>query len=125
MTVIEILLVVLILSASALCIFLIFSISKLLKEVEAVRADVHGFIEKANPVLNNLTEVSQKASRIVSEAENYWEELDRSIKRMKEKVNDVTSLRVFRDDNPVKELIKNLKALSKGFSAFWQSYKSY
>ncbi len=122
MTVIDLLLIILILSASALCIFLIFTLKKLLKEVEAVRTDVHNFIEAANPVLENLADVSQRANRI--EAENYWGELDRSIKKIKEKVSDVKSLKIFRDaESPAKDLISNLKAISKGISAFWQAFK--
>lgn len=124
MTVIDLLLIILILSASALCIFSIFTLKKLLKEVEAVRTDVHNFIEAANPVLENLADVSQRANRIVTEAENYWGELDRSIKKLKEKVSDVKSLKIFRDaESPAKDLISNLKAISKGISAFWQAYK--
>lgn len=126
MTLIEVLLIILILSASTLCVYLIFSIKKLLKEVEVVRADIHEFINKANPVLNNLADVSQKANRIVSEAENYWDEIDSSIKKLKEKVNDLTSFRKFRDaENPTSELIRNIKALIKGASAFWHAFKRY
>lgn len=126
MTIINLLLIVLILSASTLCVYLIFSLKKLLKEVEAVRSDIHGFIEKANPVLENLAEVTNKANRIVSEAENYWDELDGSIKRLKQKVSDITSFKVFRDaENPADGLVKNLRALYKGASAFWQAFRRY
>jgi len=126
MTIINLLLIVLIISASTLCVYLIFSLKKLLKEVEAVRSDIHGFIEKANPVLENLAEVTNKANRIVSEAENYWDELDGSIKRLKQKVSDITSFKVFRDtENPADGLIKNIRALYKGASAFWQAFRRY
>lgn len=124
MTVIDLLLIILILSASALCIYLIFVLRNLLKKVEAVSSDVHNFIEKANPVLDELTSVSRRANKIVTEAENYWEELDRSIKKLKEKVSDIKNLNFFHDaENPAKDLIKNLKAFSKGISTFWQAFK--
>ena len=124
MTVIDLLLIILILSASALAIYLIFSLKILMTKVEAVSSDIHNFIEKANPVLQELADVSQRANKIVTEAENYWEELDRSIKNVKEKVSDIRNLNFFRDaENPAKDLIKNLKAFVKGFSAFWQVFK--
>ena len=124
MTVIDLLLIILILSASALAIYLIFSLKKLMTKVEAVTSDIHNFIEKANPVLEELSDVSHRANKIVTEAENYWEELDRSIKKVKEKVSDIRSLNFFRDtENPANDLIKNLKAFAKGFSAFWQALK--
>lgn len=124
MTIIDLLLILLILSASTLAIYLIFALKKLLAKVEAVSSDIHNFIEKANPVVQELAEVSHRANKIVTEAENYWEELDRSIKNLKERVSDIRSLNFFRDtENPAKDLIKNLKAFAKGFSAFWQAFK--
>lgn len=126
MTLIDVLLIILIVAASTLCVYSIVSIKKLLKEVEAVRLDIHHFINKANPVLDNLADVTQKANKIVTEAENYWDEIDNSIKRLKEKVTDLTSLRMFSDaENPTSNLIRNIKALIKGASAFWHTFKRY
>ncbi|MEW6195084.1 MAG: hypothetical protein AB1521_08020 [Bacteroidota bacterium] len=126
MTLIDVLLIILIISASALCIYSIIFIKRLLKEVETIRSDVHNFINKADPVLDNLADVTQRANKIVSEAENYWDEIDNSIKKLKEKVSDLTSLRMFRDaDNPTSDLIRNIKALIKGASAFWHAFKRY
>jgi ABC-type transporter Mla subunit MlaD len=124
MTLIDVLLIILILLASSLCIFIIFSLRKLLIRVEAVSTDIQKFLEKANPILDNLADVSQRANRIVTEAENYWDELDSSIKKLKQKVSDITSLNIFKDvEHPAKDLIRNLKAFSKGISAFWQAFK--
>jgi len=124
MNIIDLLLIILILSASTLAIYLIYALKKLLVKVEAVSSDIHNFIEKANPVVQELAEVSHRANKIVTEAENYWEELDRSIKNLKEKVSDFRSLNFFRDtENPAKDLIKNLKAFSKGLAASLQAFK--
>ena len=124
MNVIDILLIILILSASALCIFLIFYLKKLIDHVEAVRKDVHELVEKTTPVLENLDDVTRRANRVVSEVENYWYEIDSSIKKVRERISGLTSLKRYTDaENPVSELIKNLKALTKGFVAFWQAIK--
>ncbi len=124
LNVIDILLIILILSASALCIFLIFYLKKLIDHVEAVRKDVHELVEKTTPVLENLDDVTRRANRVVSEVENYWNEIDSSIKKVRERISGLTSLKRYTDaENPVSELIKNVKALTKGFVAFWQAIK--
>ena len=124
MNVIDILLIILILSASALCIFLIFYLKKLVDHVEAVRKDVHELVEKTTPVLENLDDVTRRANRIVLEVENYWNEIDNSIKKVRERISGLTSLKRYTDaESPVSELIKNVKALTKGIVAFWQAIK--
>ena len=124
MNVINILLIILILSASALCIFLIFYSKKLVNNVEAIRNDVRELVEKTTPVLENLDDVTRRANRIVSEVENYWNEIDSSIKKVREQISGLTSLKKYIDaENPVSELIKNVKAFTKGFVAFWQAVK--
>lgn len=124
MTVIDLLLIILIILASALIVYSMLTIKKLTTKVEAVTSDIHNFIEKANPVLEELALVSKRANKIVTEAENYWDEIDRSIKRMKEKISDIKSLNFVHDvENPAKDLIKKIKAISKGISTFWKAYK--
>jgi len=124
MTVIDVLLIILILAATALCVFVIVSLKKLNAQIESLQKDIKQLVETTIPVINNLNEVTSRANRIVSEAENYWDEIDRSIKNLKAKVTDLTSFTRFRDEeNPTKDLIRNLKALFKGISAFWSEYK--
>jgi hypothetical protein len=126
MNLIDILLVVLIVLASALCIYSIIALRKMVQSVEAIRTDVKEFVEVAYPAIENITEISRKANRIISEAETHWDDLDRSIRRVKEKVADLTSFSFVRNaENPAKDLIRNLKAIFKGITSFWQTYKSY
>ncbi|MCX6173486.1 MAG: DUF948 domain-containing protein [Ignavibacteriales bacterium] len=124
MNIIDILLIILILSASTLCIFLIIYLKKLVDHVEAVRKDVHELVEKTTPVFENLDDVTRRVNRIVSEVENYWNEIDSSIKKVREQISGLTSLKRYIDaENPVSELIKNVKAFTKGFITFWKTIK--
>jgi uncharacterized protein YoxC len=124
MTIIDIALVVLILAASALCIYGIIYMRKLTAQVEAVRKDVHDLVGKTTPVLENLEDVTRRANRIVSEVEDYWNEIDRSIKNIRERISGFSSLKNLRDvEYPAKDLIRNIKAFSKGFMAFWEKFK--
>ena len=45
------------------------------------------------------------------------------LEEIKEKASELTSLSRFRDeDNPTKDLIRNLRALFKGVSTFWREF---
>ena len=122
MAIVDILLALLIIAASALCVYLIFSLSKLNKSVEVLQKDVHQLIEKTIPVLENLNEVSNKFTKVASEAEGYWDELNTAIDNAKEKVSRLSlKSSAERTDNPVQRLIKNLSAVVNGISAFWSA----
>jgi uncharacterized protein YoxC len=122
--VIEILLIILILTATALCLFVIVSLKKMNQQIEQLQKDVKQVVEKTIPVLNNINEVTIRVNRVVSEVEDYWDEIDRSIRKIKDKVSNFTSLKLLNDaENPTVDLIKNLKALSKGVSAFWREFR--
>lgn len=123
MTLIDILLVLLIISAAALCVYLIVTLSKLNKSVEVLQKDVHNLIEKTIPVMENLEEVTGKFNRVATEAEERWMDLNSAIETAKDKVSRF-SLKSSsgRSDNPVHQLIKNLTAVVKGVSAFWSEF---
>ena len=122
--VIEILLIILILAATALCLFVIVSLKKINLQIEQLQKDVKQVVEDTIPLLNNLNDVTTRVNRVVTEAENYWDEIDSSIKNLKQKVSSLTSFTHFRDaENPTQDFIRNLKALSKGVIAFWNEFK--
>jgi uncharacterized protein YoxC len=124
MSIIDILLIILILSATALCLYAIIYLKRITENVEALTKDVHGFIEKTNPVVEKLGDATKKINRIVSEVEYYWEEIDTSIKKIRERISGLTSIKNYRDvEYPAKELFKNIKAFAKGATAFWNAFK--
>lgn len=122
--IVDILLAVLILLASVLCVYLIFTLKALLRSAEAIQKDVRSLIDKMMPILENLNDVSNRASRVVNGIENYWDEIDSSIKRVKEKIANFTSPKSFQNnESPIRDFIKNLRAFVKGISTFWQTFK--
>ena len=96
MTLVNIFLIFLILSASALCIFVIVYLKRISEQVEAVRRDIHQLVENTIPILSNLEKVTQRASRIVTEAEGYWEKIDHSIRNLLGKISIFSSWKIFR-----------------------------
>jgi uncharacterized protein YoxC len=123
-TVINILLIILILAATAFCVFAIIYLKKIAEQVEAVRKDVHEYIEKPNPILENMQEISGKVNDIATEVGNYWEEIDDLIKKIRERFSMISSNKNLKEiEYPVKYLVRNAKALASGTSAFWKEYK--
>lgn len=123
--VLEILLIILIVAATSLCFYLIFAMRKIISKLDEMHNEVRQLIDSTLPVLDNLNKVANRANKIVSEAENYWEEIDNAIRSVKDRISRLTSLTRFRDsENPASDLIKNLKALFKGITTFWNEFKN-
>lgn len=124
MTLIDIFHMVLILSAFSLCIFVFVYLKRFFEMVEAVREDIHQFVENTIPVLNNLEDVTQRANRIVTEIEGYWEEINRSIRTLRQKILNLRSWNKFSDSQKqTSEFIKTFRSIAKGISVFWSEYK--
>jgi uncharacterized protein YoxC len=124
MNLIDIFLIILILSASSLCIFLILYLKKVSGQVEAVSKDIHRLVENTIPILNNLEEVTKRANIIVTGVEGYWKEIDHSIETLRGKISNSGSWEKFRDVKmQLIELRKKFRAITKGVSAFYRKYK--
>lgn len=124
MTILDLFLIVLILAASALCIYLIISLKKMNNSIEILQKDLHELSEKTIPVVENLTVITERAARITGEAEDYWSSLTESIEGIKTKISHFGK-NSGRDktNRPVEDFIRNLRAIFMGISAFWDNIK--
>ena len=121
---VQILLVLLIITATALCIYLIVVLKKLVAQLSDLQKDIKQLVDTTIPVLKNLNEVTLKANRIVSSAENYWEGIERSIENVRMKFTNFTSISRFDGaEYPARNLVQNVRAFVKGATAFWQELK--
>ncbi len=124
MTLIDISMIVLVLSTSSLCVFLILYLKKISRQVEAVSKDIHRLVENTIPVLSNLEEITQHANIIVTGVEGYWKEIDHSITTLRRKISNSGTLEKFRcKQTEIMEVGKNFISIAKGISAFWRKYK--
>lgn len=80
MLIINILLVILLLSASALCIFLIIYLKRILDQLETLGMEIRQFVESTNAMMNNVEAVALRANRIVTDVEGYWAVVSRVVK---------------------------------------------
>lgn len=124
MSVLDIFLIVLIITATATCLYLILALRKLVGQIDELHKDIKQLVDHTIPVLKNLNEVTLRANRIVSSAEDYWEGIERSIENVRMKFTNLRSMRRFDGTEfPARNIIQNLKAFSKGIAAFWQEFK--
>ena len=119
MTIIDVLLAVLLLSASALCIYFIISLKKFSASVEDIKRDIHNFVEESVPVIQNLNQISEHAVNVSSTAEKQVLDINNKIEEVKYKLYDFKQkFSKASTDNQITTLITNLRAIIKGISAF-------
>jgi len=122
--VLDIFLIILSISATLLCIYLIFTLKKLVIQMNELQKDIKNLVDNTIPVLKNINDVTLKANRIVSSAEDYWEGIERSIENVRSKFSKLTNItRYDGADLPARNFIQNIKAISRGISAFWQEFR--
>lgn len=121
MTLLDILLSILILCGILLLIYLIIWLKNLEKVIKSISDDVNDIHNKAIPLIENLTETSNNASKITAEAEKRINDLSEFFGTWSEKVswmkNKQQSL-LQKKDYPGEGLLLNLRAISKGIAAF-------
>jgi hypothetical protein len=91
--------------------------------------DVHQLSQKSIPLIEELSETIEKFNEIADSTQNKINEINEVFHSVKSVVYKfIPQKNSFQKEgnykNPVADLIKNLQAISKGVSAFWNSYKT-
>jgi len=127
MDIIQILTVVLIVSASALCIALIYYLNKIVKSVQSINKDMNELSANLKPLIQSATELSDHIYKITSEAKDQLR-ISRSIlSDFRERADKLLSIEnKIRSgvEDAVMPLFKNLNAVGKGVETFWRSFKN-
>ena len=122
MPVIEFLLsIVLIIVGIALGIYLIISLRKMNSTLDQLEEDLRRMNGKLEPILDNLKIITDKAVNISDETEKRVLDISTTIENIRNTVSRFSikgkassSIR-----SPIQDLLSNITAISKGFSAFW------
>ena len=127
MDTIEILTVILLISASALCIALIFYIYQIVKSVHSISTDIQGLSYKLNPLIESTFVLSGKLAHITDEAESQLlisKSIVSDIRDRTDKIlNMETKIRNQVEDT-VMPVVKNIKAVSVGVGVFWRKLRN-
>ena len=127
MDIIQILTIVLIVSASALCIALIYYLNKIVKSVQSINKDMNELSANLKPLIQSATELSDHIYKITSEAKDQLR-ISRSIlSDFRERADELLSIEdKIRSgvEDAVMPLFKNLNAVGKGIESFWRNFKN-
>jgi hypothetical protein len=125
MTIVDIFLLVLIISATALCIYLVFSLRKINRNVDLMQEDLHKFLEAATPAVQKLESIAERLDNITSTTERHVMDVSDTIDGYVEKSKQyITTLKSESKHNQVVSLINNLRAVVKGVSVFLRDLKA-
>lgn len=122
----DILTVVLLISASALCIALIYFHFLIAKSVRTISTNFEHLSIKTNSFIDSAHELPQKIDNVTNE-------IDTQLKVTRSVVGDVRKFadKLFSVETKIRDgiveavvpLTKNLRALGKGVGSFWKNYK--
>ena len=127
MEVTEILTSLLLLSASVLCIALIYYIQKIVKSVQTFNKNIQELSSELKPLIESTLQLSDKLNQI-SETTRTQLNITRSIVcDFRDRADRILSLETkirsgFED--AIMPLVNNLKAISSGVETFWRNFRN-
>ncbi len=127
MNTIEILTVILLISASALCVALIYYVQQIVKSVHSISADIQGLSYKLNPLIESTFVLSGKLTRITNEAESQLQiskSIVSDVRDRADKILNIESEIRNRVEDTVMPIVKNISAVSIGVGAFWRKFRN-
>ena len=126
MNVTEILTVILLISASALCIALIYFMYQIAKSVHSISLNIEELSFKLIPLIKSTREVSEKLIHITNEIESQLQISKSLISDIRERADKILKVETkIRSgiENTLMPIIKNVNAVGIGVGSFWKSYK--
>jgi uncharacterized protein YoxC len=122
----DILLAILILAAIILCIYLIIFFRKSTSAIEKLQEDIHQIKIKVDPVLTNLNSISDNIVSVTDTIENQVSTFGNLADQVTDKVESLLNIdkkiKENIENSPLADLYKKLTGVSKGISAFWETY---
>ena len=126
MDTIEILTVILLIAASALCIAMIYYIYQIVKSVHSISSDIKGLSFKLSPVLQSTLVLSEKLAHVSDEAESQLQiskTIVRDVRSHADKILNLESkIRGGFEDTAI-PLLRNFRAVRKGIDTFWRTLR--
>ena len=127
MNVSEILIALLLISASALCIALIYFLYQIVKSVHSISLNIAAFSFKLMPLIDSTLEVSGKLIHITDEIESQLQISKSLVSDIREHADKILKVETkIRNgiENAVMPLVKNINAVGLGVGSFWRNYKA-
>jgi uncharacterized protein YoxC len=126
MSLIDILLIILLIAASALCIALIYYLWKIAQSVKSIQTDMSNLSTNLQPLINSTSELAQNLSEITENARGHIDLSKNIIESVKDRVDTILE---FEEnvrkgfEGPIMSFIKEITAIYNGFHSFINNLK--
>lgn len=127
MDIVEIFTIVLIISATLLCIALIYYIGQVVKSVQSINKELNELSANLKPLLHSTTELSDTINKFTSEAKDQLRISKSILNDFRERADKLLSIEdKIRSgvEDAVMPLFKNVNAVGKGIETFWRNFKN-
>jgi uncharacterized protein YoxC len=124
---IQILTVILILSAALLCIALIYYLNKIVKSVQSVNSDIKELSSNLKPLIQSTLTLSDSLNRITSDVKDQLHITQSIVVDLRERADKVLNLesRIRSSfEDAVMPFVQNLHAIGRGVETFWRNFKN-
>lgn len=124
---IQILMVILILSAALLCIALIYYLNKIVKSVQSVNSDIKELSSNLKPLIQSTLTLSDSLNRITSDVKDQLHVTQSIVVDLRERADKVLNLesRIRSSfEDAVMPFVQNLHAIGRGVETFWRNFKN-
>ena len=127
MDTIEILTVILLILASALCVALIYYIYQIVKSVHSIGAEIQGLSYRLNPLIESTFVLSGKLTHITDEAESQLQISKSIVSDIRDRADKILNMETkIRNqvEDTVMPIVKNINAVGLGVGAFWRKLRN-
>jgi uncharacterized protein YoxC len=127
MDIVQILTVVLLVSASAVCIALIYYLNKIVKSVQSINLDITELSANLKPLLQSTTELSDNLNKMTSSATeqlNISKSIVSDFRESADRILNIENRIRSGVEDAVMPLVKNLHAVGVGVESFWRNFKN-
>jgi archaellum component FlaC len=123
----EVFTIVLLVSASALCIALIFYLNKIVKSVQSINNNIQELSTNIKPLIQTSIELSDNLNRMTSSATEQLNISKSIVMDFRDRADKLLNIEdKFRTgvEDAVVPFVKNLNAVGKGVETFWRNFKN-
>jgi uncharacterized protein YoxC len=117
--------IILLISASVLCLALIFYINRITGSIKDIELEIKELSGQLKPLITTLTELSDKLNALSAEARGQVGIVKETIRKVKDRVDMILSFEEqLREglERPLSGLLKNISAVSNGITTFWKTF---
>ena len=125
MDIVNIFYIILLLSASVLCIGLVFYLNRITNSIKDIENRFNDLAEQLKPFIITATELSEKLNYLSGEVKGQISIIKGTISKVTDRVDKILSLEEqLREglERPIFGLLKNLSAVSNGINTFWRTF---